>query len=139
MESSANNQKKQLSVVITNYRGWIAFVCSFLTGLIIGFFTHNWQLLSLSAILAGLFATSYKKGLLYGSTSIVAVYAFFLLVYILTTPAFQVMNVFIGIIGLSGMGILGFLITLLIGFLIGLTGGYFGSVVHSFIPWPVWE
>ena len=139
MNFATENKKKQLNLVITNYRGWIAFGSGFLTGLIIGFFTHNWQLLSLSAILAGLFATSYKKGSLYGSVSIAAVYAFFLMVYILTTPAFQVMNVFIGIIGLSGMGILGFLITLLIGFLIGLTGGYFGSVVHSFIPWPVWE
>ena len=99
MESSTKNQKNQLAIIVSNYRGWIAFAVGFVSGLLLGFFTHNWQLLSLSAILAGLFATSYKKGLLYGSVSIVAVYAFFLLVYILTTPAFQVMNVFIGIIG----------------------------------------
>ena len=132
-------QKKNLSSFIVSYRGWIAFGFGFLTGLAIGFFTHNWQLLSLSAILAGLFATSFKRGLLYGSISIVAVYSVFLLFYILTTPAFQVMDVFIGIIGIQGAGIIGFLVTLLIGFLIGLTGGYFGSVVHSFIPWPMWE
>ena len=132
-------QKKQLSSFITSYRGWIAFLVGFITGLFIGFLTHNWQLFSLSAILAGLFATSYKRGLLYGSVSIVAVYLFFLLIFILTTPAFQVMDVFIGIIGFENMGIIGFLISLLIGFLIGLTGGYFGSAIHSFIPWPMWE
>ena len=135
----SSDQMKKLNSTVAAYRGWIAFLVGFVTGLAIGFFTHNWQLLSLSAVLAGLFATSYKRGLLYGSISILAVYAFFLLIYIFTTPAFQVMDIFIGIIGISNMGILGFLITLLIGFLIGLTGGYLGSAIHAVIPWPATE
>lgn len=132
-------QKGQLASVITKYRGWIAFVLGFVSGLLIGYLTGTWQLLVLSAVLAGFFATTYKRGLLYGSMSILAVYIYFVLIYVFTTPALTVLNVFIGIIGLSGMGIIALLITLLIGFLVGLTGGYLGAVIHSFITWPTWE
>ena len=131
-------QKNQVASLITKYRGWIAFGFAFIIGLLIGIFTHTWQFLSVSALIAGLFATTYKRGLIYGSLSILAVYSFFLVIYLLTSPTLQVLNVFIGIIGLSGMGVLGLLITLLIGFLVGLTGGYLGAVIHSLIIWPNW-
>ena len=138
-----DENKKKLNDVIIEYRGWIAFAVGFVTGLFIGLITHSWQLLEISAFIAGLFATTYKRGVLYGGVSILAVYSFFLLIYVLTTPAFQVMDIFAGIlingivgINVSGMGIVGFLITLLIGFLIGISGGYFGAVIHSFISWP---
>lgn len=140
--TTVNNQDK-LHEVIGQYRGWIAFAVGFVTGLFLGFITQSWQLLELSAFLAGLFATTYKRGVLYGGVSILAVYSFFLLIYILTTPAIQVMNIFTSIliegiagINVSGMGFIGFFITLLIGFLIGISGGYLGAVIHSFIPWP---
>ena len=135
----SQQQKGQIADTITKYRGWIAFVIGFISGLLIGYITGIWQLLALSAILAGLFARSYKRGLLYGSMSVLAVYIYFLLILILTSPALTVLNVFIGIIGLSGMGIIALFITLLIGFLVGLTGGYLGAVIHSFITWPAWE
>ena len=53
----SSDQMKKLNSTVAAYRGWIAFLVGFVTGLVIGFFTHNWQLLSLSAVLAGLFAT----------------------------------------------------------------------------------
>ena len=131
-------QKKSLALFINDYRGWVAFGTGFLTGLFIALFTHNWQLLSISAILAGLFATSTKKGLLYGICSVLAVYGLFLTILLFTTPTMQIMNIFIGIVGLTGMGWIVLLITLLIGFFVGLTGGFLGSSLHLLIKWPEW-
>lgn len=137
--------KQNIGLLIHKYRGWCAFVVGFISGIFIGYLFQSWQLLFLSAFLAGLFATTYKRGILYGSTSILAVYVFFLAKYIVTTPALRVMDIFAdilinGILGttVSGMGFLVILLTLLIGFLIGLTGGYLGSVIHSLISWPKW-
>lgn len=134
-------QKNQLATFITKYRGWLAFALGFITGVIIGYFTHMWQLLFLSAILAGLFGTSNKRGILYGTASTVAIYAFFLLIDIFTIKALQVLSIFVGIIGLTGVAgtITGIFLVLVIAYVIGLTGGYLGAVIHSFITWPSWQ
>lgn len=134
-------QKNQLATFIATYRGWIAFAIGFITGVIVGYFTDMWQLLFLSAILAGLFATSNRRGILYGTTSTVVVYAFFLLIDIFTSHALQVLSIFVGIIGIAGTAgaIVGVLLILVIAYVIGLTGGYLGAVIHSFITWPSWE
>lgn len=136
--SSSSEQATSLQDFVNQYRGWIAFILSFVLGFLIGYFTHSWQLLFLPAILAGYFGKTYKKGAKYGSLSILALYAVLLLNYIVNYSALQALNIFIGLIGIQGMGILGVLITLLIGFLIGITGGYLGSVIHSFIEKPIW-
>ena len=122
-----------LTAFVETYRGFVAFAVGFITGLVIGYITHTWQLLIVSAILAGLFGKTYKKGAKYGSFSILAVYTVFLIYYIFTSPALEVLSIFIGIIGIQGFGVLGVLIILLIGFLVGLTGGYLGSVLHTFL------
>lgn len=121
------------------YRGWIVLLIGIFTGLLLAILTRNWQSMFIVAILTGGFSpTSYKKGMKYGSFSVLFTY-FILLGYLYTTsPLMDVMNVFIGIIGLNGMGYIIFIVTLLIGFLIGLTGGYFGSVWSSLINWDEW-
>ena len=130
---------KTKKVVFSQYRGWTAFVVSIILGLLLGYYTHIWQLLFIPAIVAGYFGKTYKKGAKYGSLSILVVYAVFLLYYIVTASALEVLTVFVGVIGIQGMGILGVLIILLIGYLVGLTGGYLGSVIHSYIQLPSWS
>lgn len=121
-----------------NNQGWIAFATGVFSGLVFGFLTQDWRFLFFSAIIAGLFAESYRKGLKYGIFTVLTVYVLDLVYLFLTSPMMDVLNVFIGIIGLTGMGWIILLIVLLIALLIGLTGGYFGASIHALINWDEW-
>ena len=88
-----------------------------------------------SAFISGLFATRIRLGALYGSLTIFLTYLILLVFIFLTSPALDILNIFIGIVGLSGMGWLVAIIILILGLLIGATGGYLGGTVSQFVPW----
>jgi hypothetical protein len=137
--------ERLLMAKIGNNPGWVAYIlCTFL-GLILTYFTQDWKWLFVIAIIAGLFAGTYTKGVKYGSLSVMSVYLIQLFYLLVTSPSLNVLNIFvsvidenIGPIGLAGMGWIALLVIMLIGFLVGTTGGYFGSVWHSLINWDEW-
>ena len=118
--------------------GWVGYILSTLLGLFLTFITQDWKYLFFSAIIAGLFAGGYRKGIKYGSISTLTVYFIYLVYNILTSPAIDIMNVFIGIIGITGQWWIILLIVLVIALLVGVTGGYFGSTIHALINWDEW-
>ena len=75
--------------------GWVGYILSTLLGLFLTFITQDWKYLFFSAIIAGLFAGGYRKGIKYGSISTLTVYFIYLVYNILTSPAIDIMNVFI--------------------------------------------
>jgi hypothetical protein len=94
----------------------------------------------LSGIVCGLYYEKVRMGLISGFLANFLGWLIFLLYYMVFFPSALVMgDVFLSLAGAGGLGFIVIILTLVIGGIGGLIGGYIGSAIHPFVPWPKWD
>ncbi|MHA2033434.1 MAG: hypothetical protein ACW99Q_29020 [Candidatus Kariarchaeaceae archaeon] len=136
--SLTQEQKESIGSFIISYQWYIGLGIGILASLITSLLTQAWIFLFITSALAGLIMNRAKAGVLAGALSVFFTFLIFLLYRIFTGPALAVLDLFIGLVGLSGFGWLVFIIILILGFLIGASGGFLGASVSELVPWPIW-
>ena len=141
MSSIVSDQtKSQIAGMINNYRFLLAFICGLVITLIFGALLKTWMIIIISGIVCGLYYKRILMGIVTGFLANIIAWALFFLYYMLFYPAALTFgDVFLSLAGADGLGFVVIILTLLIGGIGGLIGGYIGSAIHPFIPWPKWE
>ena len=96
-------------------------------------FTGQWILMLLVGALGALFVRRIRRAFLVGFLGVGLAWTFLFVYLTLTAQAMEVANVFIGLLGLYGMGILVIVISVLIGAMLGGFGGMLGRTLYEFI------
>jgi hypothetical protein len=93
----------------------------------------DWKLMLIAGALGALFVRRIRKAFLVGFLGVGLAW-FFLFVYLtLTAQAMAVANIFIGLLGLEGLGAVVIVISVLIGALLGGFGGVLGRALYEFL------
>ncbi|MFX1559695.1 MAG: hypothetical protein ACFFBL_03840 [Promethearchaeota archaeon] len=95
--------------------------------------TGNWILMLIAGALGALFVRRIRKAFLVGFLGIGLAWSFLFVYLSLTAQAMDVANIFIGLLGLEGLGIVVIVISVLIGALLGGFGGMLGRALYEFI------
>jgi hypothetical protein len=114
----------------STYMGFIVcFVFAF-----IFVFTPVWQLSMLAGVLGGLFYNKMSKGALVGLTGIAAAWVLYIVIELLSSGIYTLLNQIGGIIlGMVGYGWIFILVLVLIGIIFGTLGGSLGSGIRIII------
>ena len=96
-------------------------------------FAGNWMLMLFAGALGALFVRRIRKAFLVGFLGIGLAWSILFAYLTVTAQAMEVANVFIGLLGLYGMGILVIVISVLIGAMLGGFGGMLGRALYEFI------
>ena len=93
----------------------------------------DWKLMLIAGALGALFVRRIRKAFFVGFLGIGLAWSILFAYLTLTAQAMDVANVFIGLLGLYGMGALVIVISVLIGALLGGFGGMLGRALYEFI------
>jgi hypothetical protein len=96
-------------------------------------FAGNWMLMLFVGALGALFVRRIRKAFFVGFLGVGLAWTILFAYLTLTAQAMDVANIFIGLLGLYGMGILVIVISVLIGALLGGFGGILGRALYEFI------
>ena len=92
-----------------------------------------WHLVIIAGIVAGLFNTTMKKGIIGGALGVCILWTLFIVYEIFTVGAYLVMDQFGGLLIDAGFGWLIMILIILLGTLFGALGGGIGSGVMLLI------
>ena len=93
----------------------------------------DWKLMLIAGALGALFVRRIRKAFLLGFLGIGIAWSILFVYLSMTAQAMDVANVFIGLLGLEGLGIVVIVISVLIGALLGGFGGVLGRALYEFI------
>lgn len=93
----------------------------------------NWILMIFAGALSALFVRRIRKAFLVGFLGIGLAWTILFVYMIVSAQAMDVANIFIGLLGLYGMGAIVIVISILIGALLGGFGGMLGRALYEFI------
>jgi hypothetical protein len=96
-------------------------------------FAGNWMLMLFVGALGALFVRRIRKAFLVGFLGVGLAWSILFAYLTLTAQAMDVANIFIGLLGLYGMGVLVMVISILIGALLGGFGGILGRSLYELI------
>ena len=96
-------------------------------------FTGQWILMLIAGALGALFVRRIRRAFLVGFLGVGLAWSILFVYLTVTAQAMAVANVFIGLLGLYGMGILVIVISVLIGAMLGGFGGMLGRALYEFI------
>ena len=138
--SLSQEQKENIGNFIVDYRWQISLTIGILLGLFGAMLTNEWMFLFVSSGLAGLimYTGRTRSAVGIGALSVLITDLILFLLLTLSGPALAALDLFGGLILGSGFGWLILLIILIIGTLIGASGGFIGASISIFIPWPQW-
>ena len=138
--SLTEEQKNQFSNFVKAYRWQLSLTVGVVTGIIAAMITQTWMILFLSSTLAGLIMYSQRTitAVGIGASSVLITDIFFFVILSLSGPTLGVLDLFGGLILGPGFGWLILVIILVVGALIGASGGFIGASLSAIIPWPQW-
>ena len=93
----------------------------------------NWMLMLFAGALGALFVRRIRKAFLIGFLGVGLAWSILFVYLSITAQAMAVANIFIGLLGLEGLGALVIVISVLIGALLGGFGGILGRALYEFI------
>jgi hypothetical protein len=93
----------------------------------------DWKLMLIAGALGALFVRRIRRAFLVGFLGIGLAWGIFFVYLSMTAQAMSVANIFIGLLGLEGLGIVVIVISVLIGALLGGFGGMLGRALYEFI------
>jgi hypothetical protein len=93
----------------------------------------DWKLMLIAGALGALFIRRIRVAFLVGFLGIGIAWSILFVYLSLTAQAMAVADIFIGLLGLSGLGALVIVISVLIGALLGGFGGMLGRALYEFI------
>jgi hypothetical protein len=93
----------------------------------------NWILMLIAGALGALFVRRIRKAFLLGFLGIGIAWSILFVYMSITAQAMAVADIFIGLLGLSGLGILVIVISVLIGAMLGGFGGMLGRALYELI------
>jgi hypothetical protein len=93
----------------------------------------DWKLMLIAGALGALFVRRIRKAFLLGFLGIGLAWSILFVYLSMTAQAMDVANIFIGLLGLEGLGIVVIVISVLIGALLGGFGGMLGRALYEFI------
>lgn len=93
----------------------------------------NWILMLIAGALGALFVRRIRRGFLVGFLGVGLAWSILFVYLSMTAQAMAVANVFIGLLGLEGLGILVMVISVLIGAMLGGFGGMLGRALYELI------
>ena len=93
----------------------------------------DWKLMLIAGALGALFVRRIRKAFLLGFLGIGLAWSILFVYLSMTAQAMNVANIFIGLLGLEGLGIVVIVISVLIGALLGGFGGMLGRALYEFI------
>jgi hypothetical protein len=93
----------------------------------------DWKLMLIAGALGALFVRRIRKAFLVGFLGIGLAWTILFAYQTLTAQAMAVANIFIGLLGLEGLGAVVIVISVLIGALLGGFGGILGRALYEFI------
>jgi hypothetical protein len=136
----SEESKTEVARIVNNNRFFLSLIDGILVTLLLGIFLKTWLVLFLSGIVCGLYYEKVRMGLLIGFLANFLGWLIFLLYYMVFFPNALVMgDVFLSLAGAGGLGFIVIILTLMIGGIGGLIGGYIGSAINPFVPWPKWD
>ena len=95
--------------------------------------TYAWILMLAAGFLGGFLVKKAGKGFLVGFLGVAVAWLIYLLVFSLTGPVWEFANVLAGLFGLTGMGFVVVILTVIIGGLIGGLGGLNGAFIAAIV------
>jgi hypothetical protein len=95
--------------------------------------TGDWKLMLIAGALGALFVRRIRKAFLLGFLGVGLAWSILFVYLIMTAQAMAVANMFIGLLGLEGLGAIVIVISVLIGALLGGFGGMFGRALYELI------
>jgi hypothetical protein len=93
----------------------------------------DWKLMLIAGALGALFVRRIRKAFLVGLLGIGLAWSILFVYLSMTAQAMNVANIFIGLLGLEGLGVVVIVISVLIGALLGGFGGVLGRALYEFI------
>jgi len=93
----------------------------------------DWKLMPIAGALGALFVRRIRKAFLVGFLGVGLAWSILFVYLTLASQAMAVANIFIGLLGLEGLGALVIVISVLIGALLGGFGGILGRALYEFI------
>ncbi|MGY5855172.1 MAG: hypothetical protein RTS72_01140 [Candidatus Thorarchaeota archaeon] len=93
----------------------------------------DWKLMLIAGALGALFVRRIRKAFFVGFLGVAIAWSILFAFMAITAQAMDVANIFIGLLGLSGLGALVIVISVLIGALLGGVGGALGRSLYEFI------
>ena len=93
----------------------------------------DWKLMLIAGALGALFVRRIRKGFLVGFLGIGLAWSILFVYLSITAQAMAVADIFIGLLGLSGLGALVIVISVLIGALLGGFGGMLGRALYELL------
>ncbi|MHA2397075.1 MAG: hypothetical protein ACXAC0_10255 [Candidatus Thorarchaeota archaeon] len=96
-------------------------------------FTGSWMMMLFAGALGALFVRRIRKAFLVGFLGVGLAWGILFAYLSVTAQAMDVANIFIGLLGLSGLGALVIVISILIGAMLGGFGGIFGRALYELL------
>ncbi|MFW9962871.1 MAG: hypothetical protein ACFFCX_04875 [Candidatus Sifarchaeia archaeon] len=93
----------------------------------------DWKLMLIAGALGALFVRRIRNAFFVGFLGVGMAWAILFVYLALTAQAIAVANIFIGLLGLEGLGVVVIAISVLIGALLGGFGGILGRALFEFI------
>ena len=93
----------------------------------------DWKLMLIAGALGALFVRRIRKAFSVGFLGVGLAWTILFVYLALTAQAMAVANIFIGLLGLEGLGAVVIVISVLIGALLGGFGGILGRALYEFI------
>ncbi|MFW9892349.1 MAG: hypothetical protein ACFFFO_09115 [Candidatus Thorarchaeota archaeon] len=93
----------------------------------------DWKLMLIAGALGALFVRRIRKAFLVGFLGVGLAWAIIFVYLVFNAQAMAVANIFIGLLGLEGLGVVVIVISVLIGALLGGFGGMLGRALYEFI------
>jgi hypothetical protein len=93
----------------------------------------DWKLMLIAGALGALFVRRIRKAFLVGFLGIGLAWSILFVYLSMTAQAMAVANIFIGLLGLEGLGAVVIVISILIGALLGGFGGMLGRALYELI------
>ncbi|MFW9769165.1 MAG: hypothetical protein ACFFF9_17285 [Candidatus Thorarchaeota archaeon] len=93
----------------------------------------DWKLMLIAGALGALFVRIIRKAFFVGFLGIGLAWSILFVYLSMTAQAMNVANIFIGLLGLEGLGAVVIVISVLVGALLGGFGGMLGRALYEFI------
>ena len=93
----------------------------------------DWKLMLIAGALGALFVRRIRKAFLVGFLGVGLAWSFLFGYLLITAQAIAVADIFIGLLGLSGLGALAIVISILIGAIQGGSGGMLGRALYELL------
>ncbi len=93
----------------------------------------NWMLMLFAGAFGALFVRRIRRAFLVGFLGVALAWSLLFVYLSITAQAMAVANIFIGLLGLEGLGALVIVISVLIGALLGGFGSLFGRALYEFL------